>query len=128
VNRFHSTVAAAAFGLASSGCALTFDSAHLGVPVTLASAARVPAMGTPFRVTRHPFFVGWGLFTAGEPQLEDILAGQLGAGASIADLKIRVRARWSDLLVTALSAGLFSPRSVTFEGVVVGQPAPTTQQ
>lgn len=127
MNRFHSSVAAAAFGLAASGCALTFDSAHLGVPVTLASSARTPASGTPFRVTRHPLFVIWGAFTAGEPHLEDVLAGQLGGGASVADLRIRVRARWSDLLVTALTAGLFSPRSVTFEGVVVAPPAPATQ-
>jgi hypothetical protein len=127
VNRFHASVAAAALGLAASGCALTFDSSHLGVPVTLASAAHAPAEGTPFRVTRHPLFVVWGAFTAGAPQLEDLLAGQLGAGASIADLRIRVRARWSDLLITALTAGVFSPRSVTFEGVVVGQPTPTTQ-
>ena len=125
VNRIHSCVAVAAFGLAATGCAMTFDSAHLGVPVTLASPARTPATGTPFRVTRHPLFIAWGAFTAGAPQLEDVLAGQLGAGASIADLRIRVRARWSDLLVTALTAGLFSPRSVTLEGVVVGQPAPT---
>jgi hypothetical protein len=120
-------VAAAAFGLAASGCALSFDSAHLGVPVTMASPARTPASGTPFRVTRHPLFVVWGAFTAGEPSLEDVLAGQLGVGASVADLRIRVRARWSDLLVTALTAGLFSPRSVTFEGVVMSPPAPATQ-
>jgi protein-S-isoprenylcysteine O-methyltransferase Ste14 len=126
VNRFHAFVAAAACGLAASGCALTFDSSHLGVPVTLASPAHAPATGTPFRVTRHPLFVVWGAFTAGAPQLEDVLAGQLGAGASVSDLRIRVRARWSDLLVTALTAGLFSPRSVTFEGVVVAPPAPTT--
>jgi hypothetical protein len=122
-------VAVAAFGLAASGCALSFDSAHLGVPVTMASPARTPATGTPFRVTRHPLFIAWGAFTAGAPRLEDVLAGQVGAGAGtgVADLRVKVRARWSDLLVTVLTAGLFSPRSVTFEGVVVGQPAPTAQ-
>jgi protein-S-isoprenylcysteine O-methyltransferase Ste14 len=127
VNRSSSCVAVAAFGLAASGCALSFDSAHLGVPVTMASPAQTPTTGTPFRVTRHPLFIAWGAFTAGAPRLEDVLAGQVGAGAGVADLRIKVRARWSDLLVTALTAGLFSPRSVTFEGVVVGQPAPTTQ-
>ena len=126
MNRSFSCVAVAAFGLAASGCAMSFDSAQLGVPVTMASAARTPATGTPFRVTRHPVFIAWGAFSAGTPQLEDVLAGQAGAGVGIADLRIKVRARWSDLLVTALTAGLFSPRSVTFEGVVVGQPAPTT--
>lgn len=127
VNRSLSCVAVAAFGLAASGCALSFDSAQLGVPVTLASPARTPATGTPFRVTRHPLFIFWGAFTAGAPKLEDVLAGQVGAGGSVADLRIKVRARWSDLLVTVLTAGVFSPRSVTLEGVVVGQPAPATQ-
>ena len=43
----------------------------------------------------------------------------MGTGARVADLRIKVRARWTDLLVTGLTGGLFSPRSVTFEGVVV---------
>src|SRR2546427_12118445 len=39
--------------LALSGCALTLDSTHLGVPVSLAGAAQRPDSGTPFRVTEH---------------------------------------------------------------------------
>ena len=31
--------------------------------------------------------------------------------------------RWSDVLVTALTLGLVSPRSVTYEGVVIGRAA-----
>jgi hypothetical protein len=61
----------------------------------------------------------WGAFTVSAPGLEDVIAGQVGAGASVANLRIRVRARWSDLLITTLTAGLFSPRTVTFEGVVL---------
>lgn len=121
MNRFRACVVAAALGLAAGGCALTFDSTHLGVPVTMAGAAQTPVVGTSFRVNRHPVFLGWGAFTVGAPRLEDVVAGQVGAGASVAQLRIKVRARWSDLLVTALTAGLFSPRTVTFEGVVVQQ-------
>ncbi len=55
------------------------------------------------------------------PNLEDVLAGQLGTGARIANLRIKVRSRWSDLLVTALTLGIVVPRSVTFEGVVVSK-------
>ncbi|HEV8382963.1 MAG TPA: hypothetical protein VGQ29_15355, partial [Gemmatimonadales bacterium] len=61
----------------------------------------------------------WGLVAASRPNAEDILAGQAGTGARIANLRIKVRARWTDLLITGLTAGLISPRSVTFEGVVV---------
>lgn len=113
-------VAAAALGFCLTGCAMTFDSTHLGVPVTMAADARTPAAGTPFQVTKHPLFIGWGLFTLGTPRLEDVLAGQVGVGSGVADLRIKMRARWSDLLITGLTAGLVSPRSVTFEGVVVG--------
>jgi len=117
-----------ALSAAASACALTFDSTRLGVPVALADSARArPGVGgTPFSVTKHPVFLGWGLATISAPNLEDVLAGQVGTGARITDLRIRVRARWSDLLVTGLTLGLFSPRSVTFDGVVVS-PAPASR-
>jgi len=109
----------------TGACALTFDSTKLGVPVSLAGAgpALPPGPATPFRVTKHPVFVFWGAITAAPPNLEDVLAGQLGTGARLTDVRIRVRARWSDLLITGLTAGMFSPRSVTIEGVVVPSPA-----
>jgi hypothetical protein len=108
-----------ALALAVSGCALTFDSSHLGVPVTMAEDAQAPPKGTPFRVTKHPVFLLLGLVPVSRPNLEDVLVGQLATGASIASLKITVRSGWGDLLVTALTLGLVVPRSVTFEGVVV---------
>jgi hypothetical protein len=114
VNRFYVC-------LAAGGCALSFDATQLGVPATMASAAQTPAEGTPFRVNRHPVFIGWGAFTVGAPRIEDVIAGQVGTGGGVAQLRIKVRARWSDLLITALTAGLFSPRTVTVEGVVVSQ-------
>lgn len=115
---------AALLGVCATGCALSFDASHLGVPVTMASAPTSTSTGTPFRVTRHPVFIAWGMITASNPNLEDVLAGQVGTGAAVTDLKIRVRARWTDLLITGLTAGLFSPRTVTLEGTV--QTAPPT--
>ena len=109
----------AALALASSGCAVTFDSAHLGVPVTMAGPAQAPATGTAFRITKHPVYLVLGLLPVSQPNLEDIIAGQVGSGASIANLKIKVRSRWSDLLVTGLTLGLIVPRSVTYEGIIV---------
>ena len=120
------SIAAAVFGVGASGCAMSFDSTHLGVPVTMASAASNTTAGTPFHVNRHPVFIGWGLITAANPNLEDVLAGQVGNGAGVTNLKIRVRARWSDLLITGLTFGLFSPRTVTFEGTVQAAPAAAT--
>ena len=123
----NSSIAAALLGLAAGGCAMSFDASHLGVPVTMASAAAASTTGTPFRVNRHPVFIGWGAITAGMPNLEDVLAGQVANGAAVTNLKIRVRARWSDLLITGLTFGLFSPRTVTFEGTVQGAaPAAST--
>jgi hypothetical protein len=60
----------------------------------------------------------WGVARLKEPSLRKALAAQLAGGSGIADLRIRVRSRWSDILVTALTAGLIVPRAVTFEGVV----------
>ncbi len=117
--RFVTRAGLVVLALTVSGCALTFDATQLGVPTSLAEPAQTPPQGEAFSVTKRPVFLLWGLAGASRPNAEDVLAGQAGTGARIANLKIKVRARWSDLLVTALTAGLISPRSVTFEGVVV---------
>jgi len=75
-----------ALALAVSGCALTLDSTHLGVPVTMAEAAQAPPAGTPFHVTKHPVYLFLGLIAVSRPNLEDVLAGQVGTGASVASL------------------------------------------
>jgi len=107
--------------LTLSGCALTLDSSHLGVPVSLAGSAQRPDSGTPFRVTKRAVYMLLGLVPVSQPNLEDVLAGQVSTGSRIANLRVKVRSRWSDLLITGLTLGLVVPRSVTFEGVVVGQ-------
>lgn len=109
---------ALALTLALGGCAQTFDATTLGVPASLASAAGQPAQGDRFRVSSKAVFGVWGLVRFKEPSLRKALAAQLGGGSGVADVKIRVRSRWSDLLVTLLTAGIIVPRSVTFEGVV----------
>ncbi|MGH7510094.1 MAG: hypothetical protein ACREMZ_11595 [Gemmatimonadales bacterium] len=101
-----------------AGCALTLDATTLGVPATLASPADQPAQGSRFSVTSRAVYGLWGLVPIKTPSLQKALAAQLGGGTGIADLKIKVRSRWSDVLITALTAGLIVPRAVTFEGVV----------
>jgi hypothetical protein len=112
--------AAAALALACllAGCAQTFDATKLGVPVTMASAAGQPPAGERFRLTSHAVFGLWGIVKLKEPSLQKALAAQLGGGTGLADVKIRVRSRWTDVLFTVLTAGLVTPRTVTFEGVV----------
>lgn len=61
----------------------------------------------------------WGLARIKEPSLRKALAAQLTGGSGIANLRIKVRSRWTDVLVTALTAGLIVPRAVTYEGVVL---------
>ena len=103
---------------ALAGCAETFDATTLGVPATLATAADQPPAGSPFKVTQRSLYGVWGLATIKSPSLRKALAAQLAGGGGIAGLRIQTRSRWSDVLITALTAGLIVPRSVTFEGVV----------
>jgi len=98
---------------------MTFDSTTLGVPVTLASPAGQPPEGSRFSVTSRAVYAFWGLARLKQPSLRKALAAQLAGGSGVADLKIKVRSRWSDILITALTAGLIVPRAVTFEGVVL---------
>ena len=104
---------------ALGGCAQTFDARNLGVPVTLAVPAGQPVEGTHFQVTSHAVFGLWGLARLKEPSLRKALAAQLAGGSGIGNLRIKVRSRWSDVLITALTAGLIVPRAVTYDGVVL---------
>jgi hypothetical protein len=123
VNRRFATQASVVLllALAPAGCALTLDATHLGVPVSLASAAAGPDSGTAFSVTKHSIYLLVGLVPVSQPNLEDVLAGQVGTGARIANLRVKVRTRWTDLLDSGLTLGFVVPRSVTFEGVVAGK-------
>ncbi len=101
-----------------AGCAHTFDATTLGVPVTVASPAGQGPQGDRFSVSGKSVFTFWGLLRLKEPSLRKALAAQLAGGGGVADLKIKVRSRWSDVLITGLTLGLIVPRSVTFEGIV----------
>jgi hypothetical protein len=101
-----------------AGCAHTFDATTLGVPVSVASPAGQSVEGDRFSVSSKAVFGFWGLLRFKEPSLRKALAAQLAGGSGVADLRIRVRSRWSDVLLSGLTLGLIVPRSVTFEGVV----------
>ena len=101
-----------------SACALQFNTRSLGVPVTMAAAAGQAVPGDTFNVTTRAVWLFWGLSATSQPSLQEALAGQLGAGGAVNNLAIRARMRWSDVLVTVLTAGVVSTRSVTFSGVV----------
>ena len=118
--RYSLTIPALALALACTlgACASTFDATTLGVPATLAAPAGQPPSGARFAVSSKALFAFWGLAPIRQPSLRKSLAAQLGGAGGVADVKIRVRSRWSDVLFTILTAGLIVPRTVTFEGVV----------
>ena len=77
------------------------------------------AAADTFNVTLRAVHLFWGLAPVREPALQPALAGQLGTGGSIANLSIRARKRWTDVIATALTLGFVSTTSVTYQGVVV---------
>ena len=117
-------VALVLVALLVSGCRHSFDATRLGVPVTMASEAGSPPEGEAFKVNGTVVHGLLGLFTITQPSLDKVLARQLVGGKAVSNLRIRVRSRWTDLLVTGLTLGLVIPRTVTFDGVVTGGPTP----
>ena len=105
--------------LGATGCSLTLDASHLGVPATLASDATVPPEGTPFRVTQHAVYGFWGAVSLSHPSLQKALATQVVGGKSVANVRVKVRSTFGGLLITVLTGGLVVPRSITIEGIVV---------
>ena len=104
-----------------TGCSLTLDATHLGVPATLASSASAPVEGTAFSVTGRAVYGLWGAVKFSQPSLKKTLAAQRVGGKEVANVRVRVRSKFSDLLITGLTLGLIVPRAVTIEGVIVEQ-------
>ncbi len=108
-----------AAALLAAGCSQTFDATTLGVPATLAGPAGQAPEGTPFRTSAHTVHGVWGLFTLSQANMQKALARQLVGAQQLAQVRIRTRSSFWDLLVTGLTLGLIVPRTVTFEGVAV---------
>jgi len=115
-------ILAGAAALLLAGCAMSFDARSLGVTATMAAPAAQPVVGDTFAVTGRAIHAFWGLYPVRVPNLQNALAGQLAGAGSVANLRIRVRRRWTDVLVSALTVGLVNPTAVTFEGVIVPPP------
>ena len=107
--------------VALTGCAQSFDATGLGVPATMASAAGEAAVGQPFRVSAHTVHAFWGLVPLGKARLDKALASQLVGGKGVAQLKIKTKSRWTDLLFTGLTLGVIAPKTVIYEGVIIGR-------
>jgi hypothetical protein len=61
----------------------------------------------------------WGAVKFSQPSLRKTLAAQLVGGKEVTNVRIRIRSKFSDLLITALTVGLVVPRAVTIDGVIV---------
>lgn len=106
---------------AITACSQTFDAATLGVPVTMAAAPGEAVQGKPFRVSSHTVHGLWGLVTVSQASLRKGLAAQLVGADQVANLKIKTKSRWLDVVLTGLTLGLLVPRTVIYEGVVIGR-------
>lgn len=116
-----------ALALTAGGCAQTFDATSLGVPVTMASDAGLVPQGTEFKVRATSLWFAWGAIPISTPDLRRTLAAELVGGRSIANLKIKSGTSLVNIIITVGTLGIFAPRTITFEGVIVGGPAaPTT--
>ncbi len=119
VNRFRQSIVVLALAVTVGGCALSFDAGALGVKVSMSVPAGSPPRGTEFEVSRKAVFLLFGLLRASSPSLENVMAGQLLDADEVQNLRIKVRSRFTDILVSVLTGGLIIPRSVTFYGNTV---------
>jgi hypothetical protein len=87
----------------------------------MADAPGAAPAGAPFTTRGHSLHAFFGLLTVSQASLQKALARQLVGGEQIAQLRIKSHSRWSDVLLTVLTAGLLVPRTVTFQGVIVGR-------
>ncbi len=114
-------LALAALLLSGAACSQTFDTATLGVPVSMAGPAGPAPEGKAFKTTSHTVHTLFGLVLVSQANLQKALARQLVGGQGITQLKIKTKSRWFDLLVSGVTLGMIVPRTVVYEGVITGR-------
>ena len=87
----------------------------------MSAPVSVQVQGEEFTVSKKAVYLLAGIVPVSRPSLQKVLASQMTGDARVADLKISVRSRFSDVLITILTVGIVVPRTVTYEGVVVGR-------
>lgn len=108
--------------LGSTGCMQQkFDATTLGVAATMATAPGDLPEGKQFRLSTHTVHGLFGLVTISKANLRNGLAQQLVGGTGVAQLKITTKSRWFDVVISGLTLGLIVPRTVIYEGVVIGR-------
>ncbi len=120
--RHHAQLTIVTFLLAfAAGCAQTFDATTLGIDASMSAPVSAQVQGEEFRVSKKAVYFLAGILAASKPSLDDILASQVTGDARVTNLRIEVRSKPTDVLITIFTLGLIVPRTVTFEGVVVGR-------
>jgi hypothetical protein len=107
--------------LAAAACTQVFDATTLGVPVTMSAAPGDLPPGKAFKMTGHTVHGLFGLVTFSQANLRKGLATQMVGADQVANLKIKTKSRWFDLIITGITLGLVVPRTVTYEGIVIGR-------
>ncbi len=107
--------------VALTACTQVFDATSLGMPVAMSAPPGDVPPGKAFKVSAHTVHGLFGIVTFSQANLRKGLAGQLVGGEQVANLKIKSKSRWFDLVITGLTLGLVIPRTVTYEGVVIGR-------
>ena len=121
MNAAHRTIVALLLA-GSAGCIRqSFDATTLGVPATMAAAPGDLPAGKPFQTTSHTVHGLFGLVTISDANLKKSLAQQLVGGTGVAQLKITTKSRFWDMLFTGLTLGLIVPRTVIYQGVIIGR-------
>lgn len=110
--------------LGAGACTQKFDATTLGVPVSMAPPADTTG-AVAFRTSSKSVHLLWGTFTISQANLQKALARQLVGGQQVSGVKITTKSRWFDVLLTGLTLGVVVPRTVIYEGVVSGAPAPS---
>lgn len=111
--------------LAGAGCTEQFDATQLGVPVVMGvEAGQQRAQGNHFVVQATSVHAIWGIFTLSPASMQKALASQVMAGKAVSSVTIKVKSKFTDILVTGLTLGLIVPRTVVFSGVVTDSVPP----
>lgn len=102
--------------IAVAGCATLPMESNLKKPVSMTTIENNPTRTKEFFAEGRAIWLFWGLIDLSLPAFDEVIGPEIADHAGVQNLKITTQSTFIDVVVTGLTDGIVTMRTVTIEG------------
>ena len=110
------TIVTFALAIAVAGCATLPMESNLKKPMSMTMIEDNPTRTKEFFAEEKAIWLFWGLIDLSLPAFDEVIGPEIADHAGVQNLKITTQSTFIDVVVTGLTDGIVTMRTVTIEG------------